>query len=431
MRVLFISENRSRANLVPYPIGISCVAAAARRAGHDVYGLDLMWSDDPPSDIAAAVRRFEPDCVGLSVRNIDNQDMRHPVSYVSEVIDIVGAVKGSTGAPIVAGGAGFTIFPLECLRYLDLELGLIGEAEDSFPLLLERLGAGLDPAGVPGLARYGHTENIVNRRLSLPDISRSPSPDRLAFPVDRYDWAPGRNAPFIANIQSRRGCHMECVYCSNPIVEGNRVRMRDPAVVVDELQGLEEQGISTVWFVDSLFNYPVDYARELCVRISERGLSIRWICTFSPTASDPGLFSIMRDAGCFQLSVGNESGSDLILDSLKKGFTKKDVAVAVSRAREEGLGVNCFLLLGGPGETRETVEESVEFVASLEPDMVTVTPGIRIYPGCELHRIAISEGVVKKDQGLLAPTFYVSPEVEPWLYDYAEEICSSNDGWKL
>ena len=89
MRVLLISENRCRDNLIPYPLGIACIATAAREAGHEVSGLDLMFSDDPISDVAQSIGSFQPQCIGLSVRNIDNQDMRDTDFYLPQVKEIV------------------------------------------------------------------------------------------------------------------------------------------------------------------------------------------------------------------------------------------------------------------------------------------------------------------------------------------------------
>ena len=225
---------------------------------------------------------------------------------------------------------------------------------------------------------------------------------------------------------------MRCIYCTNPLVEGRSVRLREPQAVADELQSLEDDyGIKTATFTDSLFNYPADYSTLLCREIAKRRLSLRWTCSFTPVNPDPELIGLLPEAGCFFLSIGNESGSEDMLAALRKGFSKKEVLKAVKEVRRAGLMFNCFLLLGGPGETGRTVEESVEFVSELEPTAVTVTVGIRIYPGCELYDIALREKVITPDQNLLYPTFYLAPEVEPWLYEYMRGVCGERAGWLL
>jgi len=432
MRVLLISENRCRDNVVPWPIGVAYVASAVRARGHDVAGLDLMFSGEAAADVRAAVRSFEPDCVGVSIRNIDNQDMHSNEFFLPAAKDVVDVLKSETDAPVVLGGAGFTIFPLECLEYFDLETGVVGEGEESFVNYLDALESGADATGVPGLAVRANGVARVNPAAAPVDYATTPPPDRDAFDVSRYDWKPGQGPPFATNLQSRRGCHLRCIYCSSPTVEGHTLRFRDPASVADEMEVLEkERGLSTVIFVDSNFNYPADYARELCLRIARKRLSIRWSCTANPHWFDDSLFPLMREAGCFAISLGNESGSQTTLESLRKDFTKGDIRRTARAIRERGMQIYCFLLFGGPGETRETVEESVALMDELEPEAVVVTVGIRIFPGCELQSIAEEAGVISKGQNLLRPVFYLEPEVEPWLYEWTKEACASRKGWSL
>jgi len=432
MKVLLISDNRCRENLIPFPLGIACIASAAKQAGHDVSCLDLMFSREPAADTVERVREYKPDCIGLSVRNIDNQDRYASEFYLPAVKEIADAVRSETNAPVILGGAGFSIFPLECLDYLDLETGIVGEGEEPFVELLERFAAGAPLEDMPGLALRRGGNGRVNPPGPFAWPGRFPPPERELFDVRLYDWAPGKGHNYIANLQSRRGCHMSCIYCSSPTIEGRAIRVREASAVADELASLErEYGMSTASFVDSLFNYPADYTRTLCREISARKLALRWYANLNPLYCDRGSMEMMREAGCFGLSIGNESASEDILESLKKGFTKEDVIASVNDAKELGFRINCFLLLGGPGENEETVKESVELMTELAPDMVTVTAGIRIYPGCELYDIALREGVIEPGQNLLYPTFYLSPEVEPWLHQYMRGVCDAREGWKL
>jgi radical SAM superfamily enzyme YgiQ (UPF0313 family) len=432
MRVLLISENRCRDNLIPFPLGIASVAAAAQQAGHEISCLDLMFSEDPTDDAAERIRSFRPDCIGLAIRNVDNQDKYAGEFFLPAAREVVDAIKSETNAPVVLGGAGFTIFPLACLDYMDLELGIVGEGEQPFVELLQRLEAGAGIDDLPGLALRRDGTEVVNQPGPHVWPGLFPPPDRELFDVTRYDWKPGRNQPFVANLQSRRGCHMRCIYCSSPAVEGRAMRTREPGAVADELASLEaDHGISTAAFVDSLFNYPADYTRELCREIEARRLSLHWLSNLNPLYCDLETMELMRKAGCTGMSIGNESGSEDILESLKKGFSKEDVIRAVTEAKDLGFRINCFLLLGGPGENEETVKESVELMLELGPDMVSVTVGIRIYPDCELHDIALHEGFIAPEQDLLFPAFYQSPETEPWLHPYMREICDTHEGWLL
>jgi len=418
--------------MVPWPLGVAWVASSVRARGHEVAGLDLMFADDPAAAVAEAVREFAPDCIGFAVRNIDNQDMYANEFFLPEARGILDSVREVTDVPLVLGGAGFTIFPLECLDYFGLELGVVGEGEAAFPALLSALEAGVDPSTLPGLAvARGGLRQVNPIDLSF-DFRRSPPPDREAFDVSGYRWVPGQGPPFVSNVQSRRGCPLHCIYCSSPLVEGRTIRCREPQDVADELESLEkEHGVRTVIFADSHFNHPAEYAYELCELIRHKRLAMKWSAGANPLFFDAGLFEAMREAGCFAVSIGNEHGSDAMLQSLRKDFSKEDVSRSVKAARAAGLEVNCFLLLGGPGETRESVDESIALMDELAPEIVRVTVGIRIFPGCGLERVAVEEGFISEGQSLLEPAFYLERRAKPWLYKKMVEVTAARKGWFL
>ncbi|WP_287152940.1 radical SAM protein [Candidatus Solincola tengchongensis] len=432
MRVLLISENRCRENLVPFPLGIACVASASRNAGHEVSALDLMFSSDPVKETVERVREFRPHCIGLSIRNIDNQDMFNSEFYLPPLRELVRALRAETDAPIVLGGAGFSIFPLQCLEYLDLEVGVVGEGERTFLELLRRLENNANFDSLPGLAIRREGRSWVNPPAHYAWPGSFPPPDRELFDVRRYNSLPGGTPAYTANLQARRGCHMRCIYCTNPVIEGKAVRARPPSEVAEELAGLEaDHGIRYVIFTDSLFNYPQGYTLDLCREIASRELSLRWWCTFNPLFCEPSVLEALREAGCVGLSIGNESGSEEILSALRKDFTRRHVVRSVSLAKELGLRTNCFLLLGGPGENERTLRESLDLMLELAPDQVTVTVGIRVYPGCELETLALKRRAIEPGQNLLYPTFYLEPEVSSWIYPFMREFCAGHPGWVL
>jgi radical SAM superfamily enzyme YgiQ (UPF0313 family) len=432
MKVLLISENRCRENLIPYPLGIAYVAAYAKASGQEVSCLDLMFSADPIADVISRIESFQPEIVGLSIRNIDDQDMRDNVFFMPQVKEISDAVKSRSQAPIILGGAGFSIFPGECLEYLDLRLGIVGEGEQAFVDLISALQSGQDPSNMAGVALRTEGSIKINQPELLPDLGRLPDPDRDLFDIKPYNWKRGQGPPSMPNLQARRGCHLHCIYCSSPSVEGRIIRTRPPAAVADELESLEKRyGCTNAVFADSLFSFPQEYTRELCREIGQRGLSIKWHSNVNPLYCETETLEALRRAGCASLSIGNESACDDMLSALKKGFTKKDVIRSITQAKRMGFYLNCFLLLGGPGENRETVKESVELMDRLDVDNVRVTVGIRIFPGCEMRDIALREGVIQAGQNLLYPTFYLAEEARPWLYDYMRDVCNEREGWFL
>lgn len=208
---------------------------------------------------------------------------------------------------------------------------------------------------------------------------------------------------------------MDCSFCSTGLIEGRSIRRRSPDRVVRWLADLSETGSRNFSFVDNTFNLPPSYAKELCRKIIQAGLDINLWCIIYPKWIDPELVELMRRAGCNQISLGFESGSDRMLRSLNKRFNKEEVRAVSKMFQKAGIERRGFLLLGGPGETKDTVEESLSFADSLNLDSLKITAGLRIYPETPLTRTALAEGVIKPDEDLLWPCFYMAPQLRDWL----------------
>ncbi|MBU1628248.1 radical SAM protein, partial [bacterium] len=158
---------------------------------------------------------------------------------------------------------------------------------------------------------------------------------------------------------------------------------------------------------------------------------ISWRCIFHPIKTDYELIKIMYEAGCREVSVGFESGSELVLKMMNKSFSPKDVIEASKMLKKTGIIQMGFLLLGGPSETKESVIQSLEFADSLNPDAMRVTTGIRIYPHTALARLAREEGMISKDDDLLYPKFYIVKGLEDWLRKTVKEWAVKRPHWIL
>jgi radical SAM superfamily enzyme YgiQ (UPF0313 family) len=408
MRVLLISANTERINLPTLPVGLRMVAAACRAAGHHTVVLDLMTAPSPEHAVAAAVAGHRPEAVGISVRNIDDQEMARPTFLLEPVRDLVARCRRLTRAPIVLGGAGYSIFPDAALAFTDADLGVAGEGEVVFPRLLECLGQGRDPGELPGVHVRGRSG--ARPRAYERDLDRLPLPgaDLLSGvdPDDPAVWVP---------VQSRRGCPLRCAYCSTPCIEGRRIRRRSARAVAAEVARLQEAGARQIHLVDNTFNLPPSYALELCRELEAHGVDLPWRCILYPHRVAPELAEAMAAAGCVEAALGFESGSAEMLRTLGKGFGPEDVRRTADLLRTVGIRRFGFLMLGGPGETRATVNESLELISSLDLDMMRTTVGIRLYPGTPLAARAREEGVIDADDDLLRPRFYLAPGLDGWI----------------
>ncbi len=408
MRVLLVSANTERMNMVAMPLGLGLVAAAARRAGHDVAFLDLLAERDPPSAVRCAVEAHRPEAIGISIRNIDDQCRERPRFLLEQARELVRACRASSAAPVVLGGAGYSIFPRAALAYLGADYGVAGDGESAFVALLDRLARGADPSDVAGVHAAGGAP-CSERAVSF-DLDELPLWDEAlstAAPADDL-WIP---------VQSRRGCPNDCSYCSTSLIQGRAIRCRSPRLVAEALGILARAGHRRFYFVDNSFNIPERHALELCQALAALDPRPEWRAIVYPERVGDRLVSAMAAAGCVEVALGFESGCPRILREMNKRFTPEDVRrtsdlLAAHRIRRMG-----FLLLGAPGETRESVEESLAFARSLRLDSLKVTVGIRIYPGTALATRAVAEGVVAPDDDLLRPRFYLAPGLEPWIHE--------------
>jgi radical SAM superfamily enzyme YgiQ (UPF0313 family) len=422
MRVLLISSNREEISMRTLPLGLACVAAAVSRAGHEVKLLDLMQEEDPRGAVRQALLVFQPEAVGVSVRNIDDQKMEPARFLLDQTREIVSLCRDLSQAPVVLGGAGYSIFPRSALEYLGADMGLQGEGEAVFPRLLERLQKGEDLSGVPGLYLPG--KGLQGPRafeLKLDSLPWS----------EIFSWFRGvRNLKeYWMTVQTRRGCPLGCSYCSTPAIEGRRIRRRSPEAVAEDLRVQGDAGVEQFYFTDNTFNLPPDYARALCRSIKSLQRNFRWCCILYPGKLDSELARLLAEAGCQEASIGFESGSERMLRSLNKHFTPEEVRRTFQLLGDQGIHRRGFLLLGGPGETKESVMETLAFADSLPLESLKVTAGIRIYPQTELARTALREGVITEDTDLLFPTFYLAKGLEGWLHRTVGDWLADRPHW--
>jgi len=430
MRILFISPNRLRLVVPPLPVGLASVVAAVKNE-HEVRVLDFMFAADPLGQVRRVVAEFSPEIIALSLRNIDNQDSRHPESFIREVKDLVDLVRQLSAAPIVMGGAGFSIMPREFMDFLQADFGVAGEGEAAFREFLSAFGGTREWEKVSGLVWRQGEDWRLNPVQRVADLKGLPRPALEYFTPQLYQEAVGSaKLPGMVPVQTRRGCPMKCIYCTTPLLEGRRFRAWEPTQVAAWLRAWHEKfGLTRFYFVDNLFNCPPAYAKNLCRAIMDLKLPLQWGALINPAAPDRELFRLCREAGGVFMQVGNESGSELTLRNLGKGFGRRQVELTFQLMEEEGIAYSCFLLLGGPGETRETVAESVGLLEQYRPQLVNLTVGIRIYPGLALHRQALEEGLLDPGDNLLWPRFYLAPAIKEWIWEYLAGVMARHPNW--
>jgi radical SAM superfamily enzyme YgiQ (UPF0313 family) len=192
---------------------------------------------------------------------------------------------------------------------------------------------------------------------------------------------------------------------------------------------LEKAGVHQFYFVDNTFNLPPVYAKEICRKFIDEGLNIRWWCILYPKNVDQELVELMAKGGCEQVSMGFESGSERILRNMNKRFTLPEIREISDMLSDHGIKQMGFLLLGSPGETRKSIEESLAFADSLKLGSLKITAGVRIYPHTFLAEKAIEDGVISPQDDLLSPRFYMAKGLEPWLRDTLKSWATTRPHW--
>lgn len=426
MRILLISPNMEMLPDPVFPLGLAYVSAALQESRHEHRVLDLCFANDYAQALERAVVEFDPQAIGISLRNVDNVAYPNTQSYLPFYRQVVTHLRRFTAASIVLGGAGFSLMPGALLTFLQADNGVCGEGEEALPRLLDRLEQGLSPEGVPGVICPGSAAAPPTPLPSPLSMHGMLTPCRDRFANEQYLRFGG-----MGNIQTKRGCSFSCVYCTYPLIEGREVRMRRPGDVAREMEHLCRRGIDSFFVVDNVFNFPPHHAKSVCLEILKRDLKVRWSCYLHPQFVTESLLTLMKQAGCTSVEFGTDSGSDSHLKRLGKTFTPAQVRRASELCHRVGMPFCHSLIFGGPGEDRRTIQATLDLMTEISPTAVIAMAGIRLFPGTSLARSASRADLILDDETMLKPTFFLAQAVRPFLLETLHAHAAKNRHWIL
>jgi radical SAM superfamily enzyme YgiQ (UPF0313 family) len=426
LRLLLVSANTEKLPDPVFPIGAAYMAAVAAEHGHEVETLDFCFLDRPYDALRAKIQDYNPQVIGLSLRNLDSSSYPQNTSYIDDYKLLVDTVRERSDASIVLGGAGFTVMPSTLMEYLGADVGVVGEGEAAFPWVLDQIAAGASFRTTPEMSC-----EPVNGGVCVTPTSRIKRLDITGLPMrQRFDIPTYYQRGGALNIQTKRGCYFDCVFCSYPLIEGSTVRMRTAGTVVDELQAMRaELGIRHWFFVDNIFNMPMRHAKDICQEIAARDLDIEWSGYLNPKFVDEELCVLMARSGCKAIEFGTDSGSPTMIANLKKEFEVEDLRRTSALCHKHGLKFCHSLIFGGPGETEQTVTETIELMDELTPTAVIALTGIRVLPGTGMVEIALRDGQIDADDNLLHPKFYIAPTLQDGLIERIESYARKHSNW--
>jgi radical SAM superfamily enzyme YgiQ (UPF0313 family) len=412
MRLLLINANLKDDILAAPPIGLSYVACAAEAAGHTISVLDLCFQKKPVVTLISKIGEFKPDIVGLSVRNIDNANLLYPRSYLPEAKKIMQTIRNTTSVPVVIGGSGASMCPAGILSELKADFIIVSDGEQSLVDLLAAIENRKTPKDIPGLGM------IRNGIFSLTDPVLRDFRQGNAELGKWFDMKPYQRVGSSYIIQTKRGCPQKCIYCTyNQVLEGNRLRLRSPSDVVDEIEEASGRYQPECFeFVDSVFNAPLDHCVEIVEEILHRSLKVNLTAMgVSPRDLGGELLDLMWRAGFRSFMISPESASEDMIRNYRKGFTVDDLVISAEAIARTRFTVMWYFLIGGPGESNSTLNESLNFTlrylnhAKPPPHiMATFFLGVRLYPGTEIWEMAMNEGLINSQSDPLEQLWYIS-----------------------
>ena len=388
-RVLILNAN---ATMSPYrvaPLGLAFVASATRAAGHEVRFLDLPRSRAQHRQFRRLLTEWPAEYLALGIRNLDNSDFHGFESYLDEPAALVAeARRASPRLRVIVGGSAATVSPQLVLDRVRPDHVVLGEGEESFPRVIADLQAG---RMLPAIIGAGDAPFRVQ------ETGKLPAP-RL------YEWVPDLR-PYLRGdagypLQTKRGCPLKCTYCTYGRIEGTRYRFLDPSAVADEVEGALGRGVRDFEFVDSTFNLPARHAIEVLAQLKSRRLEANYVGTgLNPSRLPSELLGPMRDIGFGSVILTAESASDAMLASYQKTYRREALYAAADQLEAHGMTALWVFLLGGPGETSETVAETLSFIEERirPPNAVYITSGIRVYDGSPIADSAASGMFAKED----------------------------------
>lgn len=397
-KVFLLSTNVTTEPYPVYPLGMAVIAGALVEAGHQVLQFDFLAAGKSQQALVESIGNFTPDVVCLSLRNIDNVDSFTIESawYLAQAKELADIVRATTDAVILVGGSAFTVMPEAILNYIGVEYGVVGEGERLICDIVENLAAGRK---VPRLSD-GQLTPLIAEQMGSPLYEQQL--------VDFYQAESGQ-----INIQTKRGCPHQCVYCTYPGLEGNQFRPQSPIAVVDDIEKAQRDfGIDSFFFTDSVFNDAQGHYLQFVEELTRRDLGITWTGFFRPQGIGREEFQLLKRSGLYAVEFGTDAGSDTTLNGLKKGFNFDDVLTVNAACVAEEIPAAHYIMFGGPEETYDSVREGLQNVERIARSVVFAFSGIRILPGTELQNRAIKEQLIEADNDLLMPAYYFSPQVK-------------------
>ena len=394
----------------PYPpLGIAYVAAVLEKNDYTVKIFD--FSLHPEKDIDIKINEvidFHPDIVGITCMT----------NTYSNALEIAKRLKKYLNAPIAFGGPHPTVYPEDTLKNPEIDFVIIGEGEYT---TLELLQSSRDEVKhVKGLGYKDNGKVFINPyRSYIGNQDEFPHPARHLLNMTAYSLSTPEGEK-MATIMSSRGCPYGCTYCFKGLF-GRKYRARSPENILEEILELKNKfGYTCFYFIDDIFTFDAERVKKICSLIQEKNLKIGWQCLARVDNVDYDRLKAMKAAGCFKIHLGIESGNAKVLEGIKKGIKLHQVRETVENCKKVGIKTKGYFMLGLPGDTEETMRETITFAYDLDLDekMFSVTTP---FPGTEMWDAIPYSEKIRLSELFNKAYYYASEGVISIMYNMSKE----------
>ncbi len=426
-KVLLINTNLIKPPIAP--LGLEYIGCTLLKHGFEVELLDLCFSDNIKKSIRDKLKDDSFLAIGINIRNTDDCYFLSQDNFLPKIREMVVEIKNYSDSPVIAGGGGFSIAPVQAVKYLNADFGIMGDGEFSLPGLLKIIGSNQkDNVSTENIKGLVCRDTIaIKNGLPYEALDKYPPPDRDLVDNKRYFKEGG-----MGNIETRRGCNRRCIYCADPLIKGCTIRTRPINTVIKEIKNLIGQGIDHLHFCDSEFNIPINYATDLLKEFIKNrlGSKMRWFSYMCPVPFTESFVKLLKMSGCEGINFGVDSTDPLVLKNLGREHTFEDIVSLAKLCKKYKIKFMVDLLLGGPGENKRTIKNTIDSIKKLNPYCVGLSYGIRVYPGTRLSgMISESSGLGKYLHGNMTgnknyfkPVFYISEKIGKELVEYSNSL---------
>ncbi len=393
MKILLINANPSNYNPV-FPIGLDYIASELKQGNIEYDFLDLQLTDEDywSEKVKDRMVSNNYNIIGVSIRNLMD-DVKDGHWYLPQIRNLIETIRNSVskGTTIALGGSGLSLCAKEVLEFCHGDVAIAGDGEKAIMELIDH---------------YRH-DNILSGKVYYNRLSKDELWNKRYTRGNLGDLSVYIKNKVIGNVQTKRGCPIQCAYCSYPIIEGSIARLRNPESIILEIKDLISLGFKELFFTDSVFNVPQHHSISILEQIRRENVCITWHAFHSPKGITQEYIDLYKETNknCPPIQLTVESGSDSVLKSLNKNYTIRDIIKAIDICRSNGIEY-CFSILAGcPNETKESLDETLELIKYANPNNVSLFTGVCIHPETTLAFLT-KNLLWRTNMDLIKPVFY-------------------------